>query len=175
MREDRGIERHMSKEALPGFFRELADALEQGGGGEFESVGEFYRLKVSVRDEFGQLRVKLKIKTTGDSHEGRSGAKRGGGGMPKYKDLKKRMKRNFKTIRRALGEGQAPPAEATASFLADSELMTGYPGKGDEFYEDFRQACRAFSEACASGDLGRMGAAAEELNRQKRRCHDRYK
>lgn len=174
MSEDIRTERHMPKEALPGYLRELADALQQGGGGDFQSVGEFSKLKLRVRDEFGQIRVKLKITSPGACRTGEAGARKGEG-MPKYKDLKKRMKRSFKAIRRTLDEGRAPPAGVAASFLADAELMTGYTGKGDEFYQEFRDACRELSDACASGDLARMGAAVEELRRQKRRCHDIHK
>jgi XXXCH domain-containing protein len=175
MNDERKIWRSMPKEKLPGFLRDLADAIEQGGDGDFDAVDQFSTLKLRIKDEFGQTRVELTLKKPPSGWSARTGGPRGDHGMPKYKDLKKRMKRSFRAIRQALREGRTPPAEATASFLADAGLMTGYSGKGEEFYEEFKEACRAFSEACASGDLNRMGEAAEELRRQKRRCHDRHK
>ena len=175
------IERYMPRQALPDFLRELADALEQGGGdGEFESVADFYKLKLSAKDEFGQLSVKMKVKPpkacktaqTGPVEtEDPSGSE---SGKPRYKSLKKRMKTSFKIILRMLHDGQTPPAEAVASFLADAERMTSFPGKGEEFYPDFTRACQEFSEAFDSGDLRRMGAMAEELAHQKARCHAMY-
>jgi XXXCH domain-containing protein len=169
------IERYMPKEALPDFLRELADALQQGGKeGEFDSVGEFYKLKLNFKDEFGQIRVKLKIRTSKPCR-GRGGGGKEAEGMPRYKNLKKDMKHSFKMIRKMLRDGQTPPAEAVAAFLADAERMTRYPGKGDAFYPEFRETCRELSEAGASGDLARMKAAAEELARQKSRCHDMHK
>jgi len=197
------IERRMPKEGLPGFFRDLADALENGGGeGEFEKLDGFVKLKVSLKEEFGGFSVKLKVKGpkqcvapgyaasalqdaevegpdlhgSPDSPDspGAQDAQAGPEGLPRYKSLKKRMKNSFKLILRMLHEGQTPPAEAVASFLADAEVMCAYPGKGDPFYPEFLQVCREFSDAYDSCDLPRMGAMAEELAHQKARCHAIY-
>lgn len=183
------IERYMPRQALPDFLRELADAVEQGGGeGEFESVGGFSKLKLSARNEFGQLSVKMKVKPPKTSRTARpfsaspeSAAPEAEGvpeseiAKPRYKSLKKRMKSSFKMIVKMLHQGQTPPAEAVASFLADAEVMTTYPGMGEEFYPDFTRACLEFSEAYASGDPLRMGAMADELAHQKARCHAVFK
>jgi len=185
------IERRMPKEGLPGFFRELADALENGGGeGEFENLDGFVKLKVSLKEEFGGFSVKLKVKgpkqcvvpgfpaSALQDAEGEDlnaqDAQNEPDGLPRYKSLKKRMKNSFKLILRMLHEGQTPPAEAVASFLADAEVMCAYPGKGDPFYPEFLQVCREFSDAYDSCDLPRMGAMAEELAQQKARCHAIY-
>jgi len=179
------MERHMPKEGLPAFFREMADALEKGGGeGEFENLDGFVKFKLSIKEAFGGFNLKMKVKAPrpyvpaaapieGQETEGAPGQDNIGG-QPRYKNLKKRMKASFKVILRMLHEGQCPPAEAVASFLSDAETMCMYPGKGDPFYPEFLQVCREFADAYDSCDLPRMGAMAEELAHQKARCHALY-
>jgi XXXCH domain-containing protein len=174
------IERYMPRQALPDFLRELADAVEHGGGeGEFESVNGFYKLKLSAKEEFGQLSVKMKLKSPKACKSEQADAPgwtgTSGEELPSYKKLKKRMRASFRMILKMLQAGQTPPAEAVASFLADAEVMTKYQGKGEEFYPDFTRACQDFSEAYASGDALRIGAIAEELAHQKARCHAIFK
>ncbi len=180
------IERHMPKEGLPAFFRELAEAIEKGGGeGEFENLDGFVKLKLSLKEAFGGFSLKMKVKSPRELPpaagalfpgfgEGEAPVSVGQDELPRYKSVKKRMKTSFKVILRMLHEGQCPPAEAVASFLADAELMCAYPGKGDVFYPDFLQVCREFADAYDSCDLPRMGAMAEELAHQKARCHALY-
>lgn len=172
MGNDIKVDIFLAREELPAFFRELADTLENGGGtGNFTCVDQFARLKISLRDDFGQL--SLKMRTTPAEvclppKEGGQSAK------PKYKRLKKRMKSSFKLIFKMLHEDQAPPQAAVDSFVADSRLMCTYPGYGDEYYAEYLAATDEFEAAFAAGAVEPMRAAAVKLANLKGRCHAKY-
>jgi XXXCH domain-containing protein len=179
MEEERKIERTMQRNELPAFFRELADALEQDGESALSGLNRSRKFKISGKDEFGHLSVKIKIKSQwgeaagpGEAQtaeaEGRPSAK------PRFKDIKKRMKFDFRVIVKALHEGGLPPQDTVERFVADAGLMVTYPGKGEEFYDDFSHAVEEFAAAFAAGDRLAMGAMAEALAHQKARCHAIY-
>lgn len=96
------------------------------------------------------------------------------GGKPRYKSLKKRMKHTFKAIVLALRAGAAPDAASLGSFIADSRLMTSYPGKGDAFYPAYDAEVDRLEAAAASGDLDAMTASVAALDRMKKECHSRH-
>jgi XXXCH domain-containing protein len=177
MEEERKIERAMGREELPAFFRELADALEQGGDSALSGLATSRKFKISAKDDFGRLSVKIKIKSQ-DAAPATVAADAAGQpqspAKPKYKDIKKRMKSDFKLIVKTLHEGTLPEAATVERFLADGRAMTTYPGKGEEFYEDFNHALEEFATAFAAGDKLGMGAMAEALAHQKARCHAIY-
>lgn len=95
-------------------------------------------------------------------------------GKPKYKGLKKRMKSTFKAVVMALRAGQAPDAGILASFIADSRLMTTYPGKGDAFYPAYDAEVDRLEQAAATGDIDAMTASVAALGRMKKECHSRH-
>lgn len=95
-------------------------------------------------------------------------------GKPKYKSLKKRMKNTFKGLVLALRAGQAPNAGPLAAFIADSRLMTAYPGKGDAFYPAYDAEIDRLEAAAAAGDLAAMTDSVAALDRMKKECHSRH-
>jgi XXXCH domain-containing protein len=95
-------------------------------------------------------------------------------GLPRYKGLKKRMKHTFKAIVMALQAGLAPEAQITAAFIADSRLMTRYPGRGDAFYPAYDAEVDQFEAAAAAGDIGAMTDSVAALGRMKKECHSRH-
>ncbi|GAB7023121.1 GAK system XXXCH domain-containing protein [Salidesulfovibrio brasiliensis] len=173
------IEKYIEKKDLITFFREIADAIEGSSSEELACFEDFKKVKISIKNEFGQMAVKAKIKqerecdATGEEAE-TAPAGEGVAAKPKYKDLKKRMKRSFKMIVKMTHDETLPPKEAVDSFLEDSELMVAYPGYGDEYYEDYTKACAEFAEAYKAEDMERLKAAVDELANQKGRCHAKY-
>lgn len=165
------IERFLTRRELPAFFRSLAQAMETEGQGEFPHLDRFHKLKLELKDEFGQL--SLKMKATPKSDEAGPGQGEAGG-VPKYKDLKKRMKAGFKLILGLIGEDELPPRAAVEAFLADSRRMITYPGHGDEYYEEYARTCQALEQAFQVGDLERVKAEVVSLANQKTRCHAKY-
>ncbi|QGY41931.1 GAK system XXXCH domain-containing protein [Pseudodesulfovibrio cashew] len=168
------ISRYVDQAELATFLRDLADAVESGGKDEFACVDEFSKLKISIKNEFGQLALKAKFKSALPCDE--PGAKTGSGepAKPKYKQIKKRMRSSFKMLVKLIHEGEAPPEEAVRSFLEDSALMVTYPGYGDEYYESYSQACEAFKDAFESGDVDRMHETIDVIVHEKSRCHAKY-
>ncbi|MBF0480788.1 MAG: GAK system XXXCH domain-containing protein [Desulfovibrionaceae bacterium] len=178
MEEERKIERTMQRSELPAFFRELADALEQGGESPLSGLSRSSKFKISAKDEFGHLSVKIKIKSQWGEALGEDETPAAEGekpfAKPRYKDMKKRMKGDFRLIVKSLHEGGLPPGEVVERFVADARLMVTFPGKGEEFYDDFSHAVEEFAAAFAAGDRLAMGAMAEALAHQKARCHAIY-
>lgn len=168
------VERFITREELPGFFRGLADALETGGEGEFVCVEDFSGIKISIKEEFGQVSLKMKTKPRKCETRLDADPDDPASGKPSYKSLKKRMKASFKLIYKMLQEDQAPPAPAVEAFLAESRLMVTYPGMGDEYYDEYVATCGEFEAAFAAGDMAAMKAGAVELASQKGRCHAKY-
>lgn len=186
------FERYVAIEELPGFFRDLADAMEKGGSGEFINVDDFRKLKITLKNEYGRVFLKTKCKPArqGDSPVldgvnltdvsgdvgGASGKAADAPGVykPRYKDLKKRMKGSFKMIFKMVHDGLVPPELAVESFLADSDLMVSYPGYGDEYYEEYTRACEDFEKAYTAGDLDGMTEFVDILANLKGRCHAKY-
>jgi XXXCH domain-containing protein len=167
-------ERYIQKADLPAFFRELADALDNGGSNAIPVPDDFERLKLSVKDAFGQVHIKAKFKPAKyDAHHAVNEPD-GTTAKPKYKTLKKRMKESFKMIVQLSHNGQMPPEAAVHSFLEDSRLMVSYPGYGDEFYPEYTAACETFEKAYRAADVDALRAAADELAALKGRCHGKY-
>ena len=180
MSDDLKFEKYIDEKELAAFFRSLADALENGGKDELACVDDFKKMKLSVKNEYGQISLKAKIKTNKPCETGDGAAMETGESgdpvpaKPKYKALKKRMKGSFKMIFKMIHENQLPPKEAVDSFLEDSVLMCTYPGKGDEFYPVYLEACEAFKQAYEAQDMDALNKTVDELSFQKGHCHSKY-
>ena len=173
MSNDMTISRYLAPEDLADFFRQLADAVENGGHDEFACVDDFRKIKITVKNEYGQIGLKAKFKAAKPCAPEVIGED-GVPVKPKYKDLKKRMRGSFKILVKMIHDNSVPPREAVDAFLADSALMVTYPGYGDEYYESYAGACERFKAAYESGDLEAMHAAVDELVHEKSRCHAKY-
>ena len=92
-----------------------------------------------------------------------------------YGSLKKRMKTYFKAIGQAGTAGAMPADELISTFLADSRSMVSYPGKGDEFYPAYMDACEALQQAFDQKDPTALHDACRALARCMAECHARYK
>lgn len=176
------VEVSLTPEGLPQLFRDLAANLEGKPGGALDGaeIRGCVKLKVEVKHKAGRTVVKVKAKHEDPSapapakSAGKAPAK-AATGRPKYGSLKKRMKSSWKVVQGSVAAGALPPEAATASFLADSELMILFPGKGDEYYKPYAAALAAFRQALGRGDMAALKKACVELERVKVQCHARYK
>ena len=136
----------------------------------------FKKIKLSVTNEFGQAMAKVKVSLpSADKDAPEHECIAPGDELMKYSKLKKRMKKSYKALQAALAQGQLPPEEAVAAFLAESDMMVCYPGYGDEFYLDYIKDCRAFARAWEKKDLEALRTAAAGLEERKTLCHEKYK
>jgi XXXCH domain-containing protein len=170
---------------------ELTAQADQGVlviGEETVELADCASLKISVKHlgVSSLLKVSLKYPALGpdalpradetgeDGAVDESGDVPGPDGLPRYKGLKKRMKHSFKAVVAALRVGLAPDAAVAASFVADSRLMTRYPGKGDAYYAVYDAEVDRFEQALAAGDVAALTASAAALDRLKKECHSRH-
>ena len=173
MSNDMSISRYLDPKELAAFLRDLADAVENGGHDEFACVDDFRKIKVGVRNEYGQIHLKAKFKAARPCGPDLFDAD-GQPVKPEYKELKKRMRASFRILVKMTHDGVMPPGEAVDAFLADSALMVTYPGYGDEFYESYTAVCQELKDAYESGEIERMHAAVDKLVHEKSRCHAKY-
>lgn len=176
------ITKHIEADDLPAFLRELADAMEGGGSGEFDCMDDIERFKIGGKREFGKITIKAKFKTSSECRdeelaelaeaEPRTGTIESA--KPPYSALKKRMRSSFKLLLKTIHDNEMPPDEAVSSFLDDSALMVTYPGYGDEFYAQYTEVCDRFRTAYEARDIDAMHEAVDALIHEKSRCHAKY-
>lgn len=176
------VEVSLTPAGLPQLFRDLAASLEGKPGGTLDGaeIRGAAKLKIEVKHKAGRTVVKVKAKHEEPAAPVQS---RGAGkapakaapGRPKYGSLKKRLKSSWKAVQEAVAAGSLPGETAAAAFLADSELMLVFPGKGDEYYAPYAAALAQFRRALGRGDLAGLKRACAELDRVKVQCHARYK
>jgi XXXCH domain-containing protein len=177
----------------------LADLTAQAARGELVINGEtvpledFTSLRIGVKNlgASSMLKVSLKYPALGlaalptpAGMDAEDAARQSAGeapaegvdesGKPRYKNLKKRMKHFFKAIVVSLRAGTMPDADILAAFVADSRLMTSYPGKGDAFYPAYDAEVDRLEAAAQAGDVGAATASVAALDRMKKECHSRH-
>ncbi len=175
------FEKVMSSKNAADFLRALAQEIEHGTMDELKefdlAFDDFKKMKLELKREGDQLHLKAKVKTVvpgavcGEATCEDTEAD----GKPKYKTVKKRMDKCFKSMGEALKKGIMPEKTEIDSFIADSELMVGYPGHGDEHYDQYAKLCVQLNVACENGDLVAMQEKHAELKSMKKLCHDQYK
>ena len=93
-----------------------------------------------------------------------------------YKELKKRMAKDFKAIKKSCIQEQAiPQSDLVEQFYRDSKTMCTYPNKGEDFYEAFLKQAGLLYEAFKTSDLTAMGAAVTALGQIRSDCHEKHK
>ncbi len=93
-----------------------------------------------------------------------------------YKDLKKRMSIDFKTIKKScIQEHVFPNSDLVERFYLDSKAMCTYPNKGEGFYETFLKQADYLYEAFKVSDMKAMNSAIKSLVQARTECHDKYK
>jgi len=154
------------------FLRSLADSIDSGSSsvaGYDIDLSDYYKLKLSLKPLPESWEVKVKVSKTEAQEEEEAGQ------AEKYKQLKKRMEKYFKELEENLEQEEMPSREIVSVFLRDAEAMVEHPGKGEPFYDAFRQACAAFQEAFDGENLPMLKERLGQLAALRDRCHERHK
>ncbi len=164
--------------------RTLADELEKGVvtiKDEKCSIAPDTEVKISLKAKGDTFTSKLKFKLanplsdTEEVGEDKHVPPTGSGGDD-YKELKKRMSKDFKAIKKSCVVEQAvPESDLVEQFYQDSKTMCTYPNKGEEFYETFLKQSGFFYEAFKTSDLRAMSEAVTALGQIRSDCHDKHK
>lgn len=164
----------MTAAQLPEFLRKVAAELESGVliiGEARIDLAAMQKLGVEAKVKGQGYRVKLKARIPAPPAPGDSALRV----AEAYGSLKKRMKANFRALRKALATDTQPSPAFVEAFLADCASMVSYPGKGVEDYPAFSVAAARFVRAMAVSDLAEARAAFEEVAALKRSCHAKHK
>ena len=176
-------EYYLSVKEAAGKLRTLADELESGVININEQnslIATDSQVKISQKTKGDTLSFKLKFKSANSLTET---VEAEGGSTPSsepddenYKDLKKRMAKDFKAIKKSCMQEQVIPEPGlTERFCQDSKKMCSYPNKGEDFYEIFLKQAGLLNEAFNASDLSAMGAAVTALGQIRSDCHEKYK
>ncbi len=163
--------------------RTLADELESGAvsiNGEKCSIAADTEVKISLKAKGDTFSSKLKFKLANSLPEAeeREGEPTSSmePGVENYSDLKKRMAKGFKAIKKScLVEQALPEPDLVEQFYQDAKTMCTYPNKGEEFYETFLKQAGLLYEACKASDLNAMNSAVESLAQSRKDCHEKHK
>lgn len=131
------------------------------------------KLKISIKKKFGKPYLKCKIKYEGKDDIWMDHLDRVSPDVVKtdFSVLKKRMKRMFKIIGNRLKNESIPSNMEMKLFCENAELMTTYPGYGDNMYPAFLQLIREFQEAFHQVDILKCQAKFAEIEAMKKACH----
>jgi XXXCH domain-containing protein len=178
----------LPRDEMSKLLRDLADGLESdtaiGGDGMEIELADFSKLKLSVKRIGEEYAVKFKVESSEEKDdeeaedEGETEASEGGKRHKiKYDDLKERMDKDFKAMRKASERDELPPGDIVFRFLDDSALMVTFTDEdmGPEYYEEYVKAVDAYRRAYEQGDALTVKQAVLELDRIKSVCHERYK
>lgn len=167
------LNRYIDVDELPAMLRQLADALEKKPSEQrqlfFQKIGEFSDCKLSAKEEYGKLHLKVRIKCK--TEECLLPSSDTAHPLPEYVVLKRRMQGSFKMISGMVAQGSLPTKEAVEEFTHAATFMVLHPGYGDGMYAEFSKAVDMLSKAHAVSDLVAVQAACGELKRMKSRCH----
>ncbi|MDK2956355.1 MAG: hypothetical protein PWQ57_1851 [Desulfovibrionales bacterium] len=181
---ERKIQAYMTREQTADYFRSLAKVME-GGPAEamVPELAGVRKFKLTLTPEGDRFSLKCTVKhpkpetvaTTDADESPEADESVSDAGRPKYKQLKKRMKKDFKLILETARQGALPAAGVVQAFLDDCELMVTYPGKGDPYYDVFAKATQEMSQAYRAEDLGAFAKSCDKMDHIKLECHNRYK
>ncbi len=176
------VKRHLDATQAAAVFRAIADVLAGTAASNADEIAglfeDFKKANLKLKRKGANISLKAKVESALAAAPQASempASEAASQTKPKYKSLKKRMKSTFGSIGDSLREDRMPAPEAVKSFLEDSELMVGYAGYGDEYYGEYTNACRRFSEAYNGKNWAGLKTAYETLRKLKSDCHDRYK
>ncbi len=179
---------YLSVKETAGRLRTLADELEKGAVTINEqkcSIAADTEVKISLKAKGDTFSSKLKCKLTNPMPEAEKVEGEVGDGEPVlstgpdvdgYKDLKKRMAKDFKDIKKScIQEQTLPETDLVERFYQDSKTMCTYQSKGKDFFGTYLEQADLFYEAFKTSDLAAMGTAATALGQIRKNCHERYK
>ncbi len=163
--------------------RALAGELEKGVVTINEqkcSIATDTEVKISLKAKGDTFSFKLKFKLENPLSETKEGESESTSStesdVDNYKELKKRMAKDFKAIKKSCIQEQAiPQSDLVEQFYRDSKTMCTYPNKGEDFYEAFLKQAGLLYEAFKTSDLTAMGAAVTALGQIRTDCHDKHK
>ncbi len=161
--------------------RALAGELEKGVVTINEQIcliaaGTEVKIRLKAKDD--TFSAKLKFKLTNHSSEEEEGESTSSTetDAESYMDLKRRMSKDFKSIKNScIQEQTLPETDLAERFYQDSKKMCTYPSNGKDFFETYLEQADLFYEALKNSDLSAMGIAITALGQTRKNCHEKHK
>lgn len=172
------IDKTLDVNQIAAFLRLLADELEGKNNGEPNEFGNqlhgFNKLKISlIKQEGGQLSLRLKVK---DGKEASIvSATAFTDIVEEYRPFKQHYKATFAELTSCANQGVLPAADLLSRFMAESQQLISFPGFGDLFYAEYKQACLAMEQAVKDGQLTAFQEKLAAIRALKKACHQRFK
>ena len=93
----------------------------------------------------------------------------------KFRPLKKNLRNSFKELRYSIESGKMPDKKSVDQFMDEVNIMTSYPGFGDEFYAPFKAACEKLVLIYKSNNSDKFRKQIATIRDLKKQCHNRFK
>ncbi len=133
-------------------------------------------ISLKAKGDTFSFKLKFKLKNPLSENEKEVSSLSTGPDVENFKDLKKRMSIDFKTIKKScIQEHVFPNSDLVGRFYLDSKTMCTYPNKGEESYETFLKQAEKLFDAFKISDMKAMVSAIESLVQARTDCHDKYK
>ncbi len=163
--------------------RALADELEKGVvtiNKQKCSMAADTEVKIGLKTKGDTFSAKLKFKLANALSETEEGEIESTSPTEtngeSYMDLKRRMSKDFKAIKKSCIQEQViPEPDLVERFHLDSKTMCTYPSKGKDFFETYLKQADLFYEAFKTSDLNTMGTAVTALGQIRKNCHEKHK
>lgn len=183
------IKHRLPFEELPAYLRQLAVALENKADNLPEELKNLpepiakFEIKGRAREDAWELKIKIRAETAPELESVKSADDVAAEttaptrAKVKYKQLKKKMKSDFKTMGESLEALKLPEPEIMRAFLAESDRMLSFTGKkyGESHYPTYREACRQLAKAYEARSVVGFNSAYDHLNQLMQDCHKEYK
>ncbi len=173
------IDKTLDVNQIAAFLRLLADELEGKASAEPNEFGsqlhDFNKLKISlIKQEGGQLSLRLKVK---DNKQAVNAATMEFTDIAEqdYRPFKQRHKATFVELSSCAKQGELPGPDLLMRFMTESQQLIAFPGFGDTYYNDYKQACLALEQAVNAGSVPDFQEKLAVINAQKKACHRRFK
>ena len=157
--------------------REIADGLERGEVhlDDFDAaLPKDGRVKIKLKAMENGLSLKLSVRPPASVDQDAHGREIGMNGKPSYQNLKRDMKGEWNYIVHALRENRLPSLDELRHFHEEAMLMITYPGKGDEYFEEFKLAVDDLLARVENDDLGGAQEAMGRIKDLRSRAHRKY-
>ncbi len=181
MGKDAKIEKLLTPEQAAGLVAVLVDATQTGTELGLIPVQDLRELKLIVKKEAEGFVMKIRTKSSGvrdteepleDEEDGDELSSREVIG---YKALKKRMQKNFRTIRKSRDTGLLPRASEVDRFLRDARTMISFHERGENYYDPFIKACETLGTTFSEGDIETFVGTIDEIDKIRGHCHREHK
>ncbi len=173
------ISKELNRDELAEVLEELAGALRNG---TFEldahrwPVPEVLGVQLKHKEKKGRIRTRIEWQWSTLADYDKTAREEVENWQKAFKEAKKRLGRTFKAMRKAVNDGQIPPEDILAAFVADSHNMADTADPDwKEAMEEYLDHMVNLQTAVANKQLEVVAHELRDLGTRMKNCHREFK